>query len=127
VKTIGIVRVDVVAFNGSSWVARKDNPGKLPGPDWQLLSSVGKRGARGPRGERGPTWSDLSFDREKLAFITRMSDGSIGNIISLRHIFADLSLDVENYSLKLTMLDGSEINFSVRGLFEQFHKEITGQ
>jgi hypothetical protein len=31
---------DVVAFNGSSWVAVEDNPGRLPGPGWQLLSSV---------------------------------------------------------------------------------------
>jgi hypothetical protein len=43
--------LDVVAFNGSSWIATRDRPGDLPGPGWQLLSSAGKRG---PRGEPGP-------------------------------------------------------------------------
>jgi hypothetical protein len=43
--------LDVVAFNGSSWIATRDRPGEVPGPGWQLLSSAGKRG---PRGEPGP-------------------------------------------------------------------------
>ena len=48
--------LDVVAHNGASWVATKDAPGELPGDGWQLLSAVGKRGARGeegPQGQRG--------------------------------------------------------------------------
>src|SRR3954470_13711862 len=46
-------RLDVVAFNGGSFVALKDAPGSGPGPCWQLLASQGKRGAAGEKGERG--------------------------------------------------------------------------
>jgi len=52
--------LDVVARNGGSFVALKDNPGPCPGDDWQAVSLPGKRGdkgergARGERGERGP-------------------------------------------------------------------------
>lgn len=45
-------RNDVVAFNGSSFVALVDDPGKCPGDGWQLLASAGKRGERGPPGEK---------------------------------------------------------------------------
>jgi hypothetical protein len=45
--------LDVVAFNGSSWVATRDSSGDLPGPGWQLLAGVGKRGLRGERGPSG--------------------------------------------------------------------------
>jgi hypothetical protein len=37
-------RHDIVALNGSSFIAKRDSPGNLPGEGWQLLASVGKRG-----------------------------------------------------------------------------------
>jgi hypothetical protein len=40
-------RLDIVAVNGSSFIAREDNPGECPGAGWQLLASAGRRGARG--------------------------------------------------------------------------------
>jgi len=45
--------LEFVAFNGASFVAKRDEPGPCPGDGWQLLSGVGKRGDRGERGERG--------------------------------------------------------------------------
>jgi hypothetical protein len=48
-------RLSIVMLNGSSFVARHDDPGLCPGNGWQLFTSVGKRGQQGPRGERGPT------------------------------------------------------------------------
>jgi hypothetical protein len=48
-------RMDVVAMNGASFVAKRDAPGPCPGDGWQLLSSQGKRGQTGERGERGAT------------------------------------------------------------------------
>jgi hypothetical protein len=50
--------LDVVAFNGSSWVTTRDSPGGLPGPGWQLLSSAGKRAsvASAVRGASGRAW-----------------------------------------------------------------------
>jgi hypothetical protein len=114
--------LDIVAFNGSSWVARRDNPGALPGGGWQLLSSVGKRGARGERGERAPTWSGISFDPKLLTFQTRMNDGSLGPTVSLDCIFTGVQLDCANYAIKFVMIDGSEFNFSLRAFFEQFYQ-----
>src|SRR5262245_19224271 len=37
-------RLDIVAFNGGSFIALKDAPGPCLGPGWQLLASPGKRG-----------------------------------------------------------------------------------
>lgn len=51
--------LDVVAVNGASFAARRDDPGPCPGDGWQLIASRGKtgapgqNGAAGPRGERG--------------------------------------------------------------------------
>src|SRR5499427_1723887 len=67
-------RLDVVAFNGGSFIALKDVPGSCPGPGWQLFASPGKRGIAGPKGERGErgatglngaTSRDWKIDRER--------------------------------------------------------------
>ena len=41
--------MDVVAHNGSTWIAKRDDPGELPGDGWML----GAKGSRGKPGERG--------------------------------------------------------------------------
>ena len=53
-------RLDLVALNGSLFVARKDQPGPCPGADWQLVASAGKigiKGSPGAKGERGEAGS----------------------------------------------------------------------
>jgi hypothetical protein len=76
-------RLDVVAFNGGSFVALKDAPGPCPGSGWQLLASQGKRGVagekgergeRGPRGESGATIRDWKIDRAHYVATPVMSD-----------------------------------------------------
>jgi hypothetical protein len=47
-------KLDVVALNGASFVAVRDDPGQCPGPGWQLMAAQGKRGDKGQPGERGP-------------------------------------------------------------------------
>jgi hypothetical protein len=91
--------LDVVALNGSSFVALKDNPGLCPGDDWQLLASRGSRGQRGVegargimglRGERGaaaPTIQSWMIDRTRYTATPMMSDGSIGSTLELRALF----------------------------------------
>ena len=98
-------RLDVVAFNGGSFVARKDAPGPCPGSGWQLLASQGKRGvagARGERGERGPkgdpglsgaTICDWKIDRARYVAIPIMSDGSEGPPLELRGLFEQFLAD----------------------------------
>jgi hypothetical protein len=44
-------QLDVVAFDGASFIARKDNPGICPGPGWQSLSRQGKPGPSRPSNE----------------------------------------------------------------------------
>lgn len=49
-------RLDIVAFDGASFIARRDDPGLCPGDGWQLIAAYGARGEKGllgPRGERG--------------------------------------------------------------------------
>jgi len=91
--------LDVVAFNGGSFIALKDAPGPCPGSGWQLLASQGKRGvagARGERGERGPkgdpglsgvTICDWKIDRARYVATPVMSDGREGPPLELRALF----------------------------------------
>jgi hypothetical protein len=125
--------LDVVAHGGSSWIATRDRPGELPGDGWQLLASAGRRGergARGPEGERGPEgprWRSVSFDAGKNAFLVRLSDGSPGPVISLDCVFAGVDVDPVDYAIVLKTIDGTELRFSVKPLFERFFHEVTGR
>lgn len=76
--------MDVVALGGSSFVAKRDDPGPCPGEGWQLMASKGSRGPQGERGvpgERGPAGADGTFpiafalDGETNLVIT-LSDGT---------------------------------------------------
>lgn len=104
---------DVVAQNGSSFVATKDMPrgGDCPGEGWQLICSRGPRGDRGPpgppgapgerglkgeRGERGlmgprgesaPTITGWRVDYAAYAAVPLLSDGSEGAPLELRGVF----------------------------------------
>jgi hypothetical protein len=124
--------LDVVALNGGSFVALKDAPGPCPGDGWQLLASCGRRGPRGERGLQGPTGASaphlrsVSFDARSMCFRTRMSDGSEGPTVSLDCIFSGVDVDPSDYSIKVAMIDGTELKFSLRGLFEQFFHELKG-
>jgi len=97
--------LDVVAFNGGSFIALKDVPGPCPGSGWQLLASQGKRGvagARGERGDRGPkgdpglsgvTICDWKIDRARYVATPVMSDGREGPPLELRGLFEQFLKD----------------------------------
>src|SRR5262249_53530786 len=51
-------RGDVVALDGGSFLARRDNPGPCPGPGWQMIARQGQRGIAGPKGDHGPPGKD---------------------------------------------------------------------
>jgi Collagen triple helix repeat (20 copies) len=101
-------RLDVVALNGSSFIARKDNPGPCPGEGWQLLASAGKQGKpgdagsagakgdRGPRGEKGEPSASLKnweIDREAYIITPLMSDGRKGPALNLRKLFEQFHIE----------------------------------
>jgi hypothetical protein len=52
---------------------------------------------------------------------------SEGPVISLDCIFAGVDVDPLDYAIVLKMLDGTELKFSLRGLFEQFFYELKGR
>ena len=43
----------VVALDGASFIARKDDAGNCPGEDWQLIAKQGRKGSDGDPGPRG--------------------------------------------------------------------------
>jgi hypothetical protein len=88
---VSYVRGDMVALDGGSFIARKDNPGKCPGDGWQLMAKQGARGIAGPKGERGPPGNTITswiVDRSNFRVTPRMSDGTLGPPLELRELFA---------------------------------------
>ena len=89
-----------MALNGSSFIARADNPGPCPGDAWQLIASAGKpgkpglkgdRGELGPRGPVGPAVKGARIDREDYSVTLIMSDGIELEPIPLRALFEQYS------------------------------------
>jgi hypothetical protein len=97
--------LDIVALNGSAFIARWDDPGQCPGDGWQLLVSAGRAGKPGPKGERGdpgprglpgqvgPTIRGWQIDRESYRATPLMSDGSEGPTLELRPLFEQYHLE----------------------------------
>jgi hypothetical protein len=99
------VHLDVVAYNGASFAARKSAPGTCPGPDWQLLAKIGKAGPRGERGitglrgERGeaaPVIRSWEVDRARYVATPIMSDGSSGSPLDLHALFEQFLLETSD-------------------------------
>jgi hypothetical protein len=99
-ETADYRRLEVVARNGGSFIARKDAPGPCPGSGWQLLASQGKRGVAGEKGERGPTGlsgatiRDWKIDRASYVATPVMSDGCDGPPLELRGLFEQFLREV---------------------------------
>jgi hypothetical protein len=96
--------LDVVACGGSSFAARRDDPGECPGDGWQIVACQGKRGTRGELGERGlqgppgrdaPSIVDWSINRETYTATPVMSDGSKGPALEMRALFEKFLREIE--------------------------------
>lgn len=95
-------RLDVVAVDGSAFVARKDKPGVCPGADWQLIASHGRQGIKGPQGHKGE----------------RGEQGEPGATL------VAWKIDRKNYTITPVMSDGTQpASLNLRELFEQFNSE----
>jgi hypothetical protein len=92
-------QLSIVMLNGSSFVARHDDPGPCPGEGWQLFTSVGKRGQQGPKGERGER-------------------GPTGPLVIVPRI-ASTEIDAD-YNLIIVYTDNSCDTIPLRPAFEQF-------
>jgi len=81
---------DIVALDGGTFVARKNNPGPCPGAGWQLLAKQGQRGIAGPPCERGPAGKSIVgwiVDRNCYRVTPKMSDGTLGSPLELGALF----------------------------------------
>ena len=97
--------LDVVALNGGSFIARRDDPGECPGDSWQSLTLPGKRGERGltgQRGEAGPAGAAGSaaphivgwhIDRDAYAISAELSDQTRSAPLDLRGLFEQFLLE----------------------------------
>ena len=84
--------LDIVALNGGSFIAKKDDPGSCPGAGWQLIASQGKRGDKGERGLQGISGvavfiASWQIDRDNYIAVPVMSDGREGQPLELRSLF----------------------------------------
>jgi hypothetical protein len=83
---------DMVAKDGGTFVARRNNPGPCPGTDWQLMARQGQRGIAGERGAPGrdaPRIVGWVVDRGAFTVAPKLSDGSTGPVLELRALFED--------------------------------------
>lgn len=76
--------LNVVALNGASFVAKRDNPGLCPGDGWQLIAMQGKPGKpgerqKGDKGDPGPSIVGGEIDSSGLMTL-RLGDGSSVNV-----------------------------------------------
>jgi hypothetical protein len=81
---------DLVAKDGASFVAKRNNPGPLPGDGWQLLARQGQRGIAGPQGIAGkdaPRIVGWVVDRAAYTVAPRFSNGNCGPLLELRELF----------------------------------------
>ena len=82
---------DLVAKDGASFVAKRNNPGPLPGDGWQLLARQGQRGVAGERGAPGrdaPRITGWIVDRSTYRVTPRLSDNTLGPALELGELFA---------------------------------------
>jgi hypothetical protein len=96
--------LDLVAFNGGSFLARKDRPGECPGPDWQLIASPGKKGEKGLPGDRGPKGEPGVPGAAGVRLVGWRSDDA-------------------NFRAVAKLSDGSELPLDLRQMFQRFYDE----
>jgi hypothetical protein len=101
--------LNIVALNGSSFIAKCDDPGLCPGDGWQLIASAGKPGKPGPRGEpgeRGPSGGSGAPGRDAPTIKA-------------------WKLNRQTYTITPILSNGTEIeSVCIRSLFEQYNEEI---
>src|SRR5262249_55518912 len=101
-------RFDIVSFDGTAFIARRDNPG-IPGiseDGWQLMSRSGgrgpagerglqgRKGERGARGEDAPTIVSWTLDQKNYRAIPTLSNGTQGAALELRGLFEQFVVEV---------------------------------
>jgi hypothetical protein len=105
--------LDVVALNGSGFIAKRDDPGPCPGDGWQLIASCGKPGKPGLKGDRG----DRGEPGEK---------GERGLPGRDAPVLKGFRIDRKNYTLVPVMSNGELEPINLRDYFEQYNEDSNG-
>jgi hypothetical protein len=91
--------LNLVSFQGGSYLATRDNPGMPCGEEgWQAIATKGSKGDPGPRGPRGNrgdrgvaetpvTIVGWSLDIENYRACPALNNGEVGAILDLRPLF----------------------------------------
>jgi hypothetical protein len=92
-------RLDVVTHNHSWYVAKRDNPGPCPSPDWQVgpsgkTGAAGQRGPAGAKGNDGDTIIDWHIDHGKYLAVPILSSGKEGPPLHLRALFEQFQIEI---------------------------------
>ena len=107
VETEKYQALDLVAKDGTIWLAKHSDPGPCPGEGWQIVSARGERGKPGPigpRGETGPpgpqgelgaTITGWDVDRRRFRVTPILGGGRFGPSLDLRQLFEEF-LDQRN-------------------------------
>jgi len=100
--------LDIVALNGSSFIAKCDEPGMCPGEGWQVIASAGKQGKPGVKGDKGDrgdhghhgvttietrAFKGWIIDRERYIVTPILADGSKGEPLNLHSLFEQYDND----------------------------------
>jgi hypothetical protein len=117
-------QLDVVALDGSSFIALRDQPGACPGANWQLVASCGCRGPVGERGEHGRVATIVSWQIDRNTYIATpvMDDGSEGAPLQLRELFHRGHLDIEREVLIESL--GEALGIARRQLLDQIEPQL---
>jgi hypothetical protein len=97
-------QLDTVVLDHCWFVAKTDNPGPIPGPNWQSgpVGKKGEKGVPGPRGDKGePGKSAAHWIGVKLSgfeLVTVMSDGTVGPRIDLAPMFQEFAARLASQS-----------------------------
>ena len=119
------VRLDIVTYNGSSYVCLKESVGNLPTNTeyWQLIASKGDTGAKGQDGQDGhtPVKGVDYFTQEDIASLNIPSKTS--DITNDSGFITKTVNDLVNYYLKSEVYTKEEVAQLI-GSIQQFHYEV---
>ena len=108
-------RLDIVALDGSSYIARRDSPGPCPGKGWRILASAGPAGPQGvtgtkgdcgpsgaaggigPQGKPGTSINGWRIETASYSVFPIMSDGKHGPALELRALFEQFIAEVDGH------------------------------
>lgn len=119
------IRLDIVSYNGSSYVCLKESVGNLPTNTeyWQLIASKGDTGAKGQDGQDGytPVKGVDYFTQEDIASLNIPSKTS--DITNDSGFITNSVNNLVNYYLKNEIYTKDEVTALI-GAIQQFHYEV---